>query len=646
MRPEHARGRDAYAPGRERYRADGSWRNEHRYGRSRGSYTEDSSVRRYRAPPTDGEHNWRRYPRRHYDGPEKKRRRASLSPPPASNSSRSASAATSTPTPVPTTMPPVPDPPRRASYSPSASTVQALYDLQKTTPSVRGVVDRAHPASHQRWRPLTKEAYHQRNVPAPPFPRRSNPPRSVSPPIPPLEQRGAPLAPLVPPEPGPPPKPPSKHRLVRPDAGRSTSPGRWLQTDAGKSTMPSSSTVLDEPYEIVAQVGEGTYGQVYKASAGRHGRLVALKKIRMENAREGFPVTSMREMKLLQALRHENVIRLHETMTSRTGSVYMVFEYMEHDLNGILVHPDVDFSASHVKSLASQLLHGLAYLHGRAVLHRDLKGSNLLLNSQGTLKIADFGLARTYSKRKPGDYTNRVVTLWYRPPELLLGATRYGAEVDAWGAGCLFLELFRRQAVFQGRDEIHQLHVITQTLGPLTASAWPSLQHLPWYELMRLEDSDHADTTSTPVATTPTNTNDTPMDHDRDVFVQQFGSVLSHGAMELARGLLTYDPDQRWSANDALGCAYFTTEAPVPEKPAQYVSMKCGVDRCINQHSQAFSHTRWRMARNAVETCLATCPSSNAHTCAQPVSTTIHVTRSTPHAAGARVDIGGVWPSA
>ena len=102
---------------------------------------------------------------------------------------------------------------------------------------------------------------------------------------------------------------------------------------------PSDTTSsLVDAYEIVAQVGEGTYGQVYKASAGSSSRLVALKKIRMDNAREGFPVTSMREMKLLQALRHENVIRLHETMTSRTGSVYMVFEYMEHDLNGLLVH--------------------------------------------------------------------------------------------------------------------------------------------------------------------------------------------------------------------------------------------------------------------------------------------------------------------
>ena len=128
----------------------------------------------------------------------------------------------------------------------------------------------------------------------------------------------------------------------------------------------------------------------------------------------------------------DNVIRLHETMTAR-GAVFMVFEYMEHDLHGLLVH-GVTFSDAHRKSITKQLLRGLAYLHHRSVLHRDLKGSNLLLNNQGTLKIADFGLARTFYKRRMGDYTNRVVTLWYRPPELLLGATQYGSEVDAWGA--------------------------------------------------------------------------------------------------------------------------------------------------------------------------------------------------------------------
>lgn len=314
----------------------------------------------------------------------------------------------------------------------------------------------------------------------------------------------------------------------------------------------------DEAYDIVGQVGEGTYGQVYKASGEKSGALVALKRIRMEHAREGFPVTSMREMKLLQSLRHPNVIRLHETMTSRTGSVYMVFEYMEHDLHGILVHPEVQFLESHRKSLASQLLHGLAYLHQRAVLHRDLKCSNLLLNNDGVLKLADFGLARTYSKRHAGDYTNRVVTLWYRPPELLLGATQYGPEIDMWGAGCLFLELFTRRAAFPGRDEVHQMHTITQRLGPLTPAQWPDVVTLPWYELLRL------DVDGVPVSSVLP---DTPT----DTFVQNYGTLLSPGAQAVARGLLAYAPRRRWTAQATLEHAYFVSDAPAPERPAGYV---------------------------------------------------------------------------
>lgn len=113
----------------------------------------------------------------------------------------------------------------------------------------------------------------------------------------------------------------------------------------------------------------------------------------------------------------------------------MVFEYMDHDLTGILSQSQFTFSDANLKSLCGQMLAGLAYLHHKAVIHRDIKGSNILVNNRGVLKIADFGLARFYQKRRQSDYTNRVITLWYRPPELLYGATMYGAEVDMWSAG-------------------------------------------------------------------------------------------------------------------------------------------------------------------------------------------------------------------
>ena len=123
------------------------------------------------------------------------------------------------------------------------------------------------------------------------------------------------------------------------------------------------------------------------------------------------------------------------TMVTPAGSVYMVFDYMEHDLTGVLNQAQFHFSEAHLKSLSQQMLSGLSYLHRKSILHRDLKGSNILLNSQGILKLADFGLARFYNKKKRNDHTNRVITLWYRSPELLMGETVYGASVDMWSAG-------------------------------------------------------------------------------------------------------------------------------------------------------------------------------------------------------------------
>lgn len=509
MRPENARGRGAYAPGQRHYqhRNEHSWRNDARYARPRPLPDEETHPHynsHHRASSASqsgsGGRSWHRYPHGRTDVPERKRRRDNTSPPP-----------------------------RQAPFTRFDRSKPLSHDEHRHLPHrqshglpVRGSFDRLRHAPPSRWRSTKNdEPVEQAETVA-------NAQEAKPPPPPP-----------PPPPPGPPPAKPRPSRL--------------------DSTSSDAASSLDDAYEIVAQVGEGTYGQVYKASAGSSSRLVALKKIRMDNAREGFPVTSMREMKLLQALRHENVIRLHEIMTSRTGSVYMVFEYMEHDLNGLLVHPKVSFTHAHIKSLAQQLLRGLAYLHHRAVLHRDLKGSNLLLNRQGILKIADFGLARTYYKRKTGDYTNRVVTLWYRPPELLLGATQYGAEVDAWGAGCLFLELFQRHAVFQGRDEIHQLQVMTRVLGPLSPDAWPDVQYLPWYELLRLEHKNDA-------------TNDTKGTSSVGTFDSDFGDVLTEGALSLARGLLSYDPRKRMSMSDALQCAYFTSEAPTPEPPAELLS--------------------------------------------------------------------------
>ncbi|KAF9045734.1 Pkinase-domain-containing protein [Hymenopellis radicata] len=315
------------------------------------------------------------------------------------------------------------------------------------------------------------------------------------------------------------------------------------------SPPPPAAQPGEGVYSFVNQVGEGTFGKVYKVLNTQTGVHVALKRIRMEAEKDGFPVTAMREVKLLQSLNHENVIRLFEMLVA-SGSVYMVFEYMDHDLTGILSQSQFSFTPAHLKSLNHQMLSGLAYLHHKGVIHRDIKGSNILLNNRGELKLADFGLARFYQKRRRTDYTNRVITLWYRPPELLFGATVYGPEVDMWSAGCIMLELYTKKPVFQGNDEIHQLDTIYRIIGTPDVERWPEIGGLAWYELVK------------------------PRERQDNRFRELFSKWMTPRALDLAERLLDYDPMRRISAAEALETEYFLEEEPKPERPVRLASVE------------------------------------------------------------------------
>ncbi|KAJ3080753.1 kinase subunit of RNA polymerase II carboxy-terminal domain kinase I, partial [Quaeritorhiza haematococci] len=323
-----------------------------------------------------------------------------------------------------------------------------------------------------------------------------------------------------------------------------------------------------DTYERLGQVGEGTYGKVYKARHVPTGDIVALKRVRIEMEREGFPITGIREIRILTSLRHANIVRLREILSdsspaAASSSVYLVFEYMDHDLTGLLAHPSVKFGPADIKCLTKQMLEGLKYLHAKGIVHRDMKGSNLLLNARGELKLADFGLARHLirtrpnKKRPPMDYTNRVITLWYRPPELLLGSTRYGPEIDMWSAGCIILELFSRKPAFPGSTEIDQLDFIWKLCGTpevrngngngngnggSKGAVWPGVEELPWWGLLR------------------------PAHRHSRKLREVYGKMLTPEAADLIDKLLQLDPAKRPTASEALAHPYFTVEEPPPTR--------------------------------------------------------------------------------
>ena len=198
-----------------------------------------------------------------------------------------------------------------------------------------------------------------------------------------------------------------------------------------------------EMLEILELVGKGTFGVVFKVKIKpnfqkeftRIREHYALKEILTENEKEGFPITAIREIMLLKRIKHENIIELDDIVFSnKENKVFLVFEYMEHDLAG-LIDRNIHFSIPNIKYILYSLLKGLEYLHSNHILHRDIKSSNALINNKGDIKIADFGLAKMFN---PKYLTNRVVTLWYRSPELLLGSNQYDASVDIWSIGYYF----------------------------------------------------------------------------------------------------------------------------------------------------------------------------------------------------------------
>ncbi|KAM9254008.1 cyclin-dependent kinase 7 isoform 2-T2 [Dugong dugon] len=297
-------------------------------------------------------------------------------------------------------------------------------------------------------------------------------------------------------------------------------------------------------YEKLDFLGEGQFATVYKARDKNTNQIVAIKKIKLghrSEAKDGINRTALREIKLLQELSHPNII-------------------------GVIIKDNsLVLTPSHIKAYMLMTLQGLEYLHQHWILHRDLKPNNLLLDENGVLKLADFGLAKSFGSPSRA-YTHQVVTRWYRAPELLFGARMYGVGVDMWAVGCILAELLLRVPFLPGDSDLDQLTRIFETLGTPTEEQWPDMCSLPDYVTFK----------SFPGI---------PLQH---IFIAAGDDLL-----DLIQGLFLFNPCTRITATQALKTKYFSNR-PAPTPGCQLPRPNCPVETLKEQPNPAVATKRKR----------------------------------------------------
>jgi len=285
-----------------------------------------------------------------------------------------------------------------------------------------------------------------------------------------------------------------------------------------------------DKYEKLDKIGEGTYGVVYKAKDKVTKELFALKKIRLESEDEGIPSTAIREIALLKELQHPNIVRIHDVIHTNKKLI-LVFEYIDYDLKKFLQSFDKGIDYKIVKSLLYQLVRGIAHCHQMRVLHRDLKPQNLLVSKEGVLKLADFGLARAFGIPVK-NYTNEVVTLWYRAPDILLGSKNYSTSIDIWSIGCIFVEMLNLKPLFPGSSEADQLKKIFKLMGTPDPDTWTGLTELPEWK--------------------PEN-----FDKSQGEALSKICPKMDSDGLDLLDKMLRSNPAERITAKDALNHVFF-----------------------------------------------------------------------------------------
>ncbi len=276
------------------------------------------------------------------------------------------------------------------------------------------------------------------------------------------------------------------------------------------------------------------------------------------------------------------LLAFHTEQNEIPKNVFMVFEYHEYDLTGILETSEIRFTQEHIKSWAFQLLKGVNYMHVNGIIHRDLKASNLLINRNGTLVIADWGLARTYNKNMK-QLTSGVVTLWYRPIELLLRCKQYSSKIDMWSVGCIIAEMFRRSGLLKGHNEASQLELIFNTCGHPTQAIWPNIREMcPLWRNFEPRSDEKL----------KPNLLDTVLKERLP-----YPAWMTKDAIKLISNLLALNPDHRWDAPKAIECDYFWEKPRVKE--GNQLPMKFGVDS-VHEYEARKKHEQRRKAASGM----------------------------------------------
>lgn len=322
-------------------------------------------------------------------------------------------------------------------------------------------------------------------------------------------------------------------------------------------------------FQKIEKIGEGTYGVVYKARNRATGKVVALKKIRPETENEGIPATTIREILLLRNLKHSCIVDLMEIIHN-DNKMYLVFEYIENDLKRLIDMYNINnkstegyssdglgysnnsngaFPFKAIKKMSYQLATAVAFCHSKNIFHRDLKPQNILVDKQFNIKLADFGLGRA-ANIPLRSYTAEIITLWYRPPELLLGCKYYDASVDIWSLACIMVEMAMLTPLFMGDSEIDQLYKIFRILGTPNNKVWNGVENLPNY---KKDFSEFRKKDLLEVIKSNCNC------------VSYGNNNILGGLSSLVKKMLVYDPLMRISADEALLDAFFEDMTPIYE---------------------------------------------------------------------------------